>query len=93
MVFECALPALVEVVTFRSKNSSSTCMEGAAGKCFVYSRVTVEFLLSYKSAATLRRFLRVDFLGELFYISLQLIGERRSLVNTNVTDEGQRQKS
>ena len=32
LVFECALPALVEVVTFRSKNSSSTCMEGAAGK-------------------------------------------------------------
>ena len=29
LVFECAL---VEVVTFRSKNSSSTCMEGAAGK-------------------------------------------------------------
>ena len=47
---------LVEVVTFRSKNSSSTCMEGGVSIFFVYSRVTVEFLLSYKSAATLRRF-------------------------------------
>ena len=52
---------------------------------FVYSRVTVEFLLSYN-------FYESIFLGELFYISLQLIRERRSLVNTNVTDERQRQK-